>query len=413
MEGLAMEKMNTREELLALATSAAKEIKTQTDLNEFAADLLKITVETALNAELDHHLGYPKHSPKGNNTGNSRNGYTSKSLKGTHGCIELATPRDRKGTFEPQLIPKGQTRLTALDDQILCLYAKGMTTREIVATFEEMYGADISAGLVSQVTNSVKERIVEWQNRALDPIYPIVYLDCLVVKVRQSKKIIKKAIYLALGVNLEGQKELLGLWISENEGSKFWLSILTELQNRGVEDILIACIDGLKGFPEAIEAVYPKTQIQLCIIHMIRNSLKYVSWKDYKAVTAGLKSIYQSATEEEASLELDRFAEVWASKYPRISKSWRTNWPNLITIYEYPPSIRKAIYTTNAVESLNSVIRKAIKKRKIFPNDDAAKKMIYLAVKEASKRWTKPILNWRMAMNRFIIEFEDRLTPYL
>jgi len=408
-----MAKAPTREELKAFAAEAAKGIKTQEDLNKFAADLLKITVESALNAELDHHLGYPKHSPKGKNTGNSRNGFSSKTLKGNHGQIELDTPRDRNGTFEPQLVPKGQTRFTAMDDQILCLYAKGMTTREIVAAFKEMYGADISAGLVSQVTNSVKDRIVEWQNRPLEPIYPVVFMDCLVVKVRHAKKIINKSVYLALGVNLEGHKELLGLWISENEGSKFWLSILTELQNRGVSDILIACIDGLKGFPEAIQATYPKTQVQMCIIHMIRNSLKYVSWKDYKTVTTGLKKIYQSVTEEEAALELDRFAEVWDEKYPRISKSWRNHWSNLITIFEYPQQIRKAIYTTNAIESLNSVIRKGIKKRKFFPNDEAALKMIYLAVIEASRRWTRPISNWKLAINRFIIEFEDRLTPYL
>lgn len=257
-----MAKATTREELKTLAAEAAKGIKTQEDHNKFAADLLKITVESALNAEQDHHLGYPKHSPKGKNTGNNRNGFSSKTLKDNHGQIELETPRDRNGTFEPQLIPKGQTRFTAMDDQILCLYAKGMTTREIVAVFKEMHGADISAGLVSQVTNSVKDCIVEWQNRPLEPIYPVVFMDCLVVKVRHAKKIINKSVYLALGVNLEGHKELLGSWIFENEGSKFWLSILTELQNRGVSDILIACIDGLKGFPEAIQATYPHTQVR-------------------------------------------------------------------------------------------------------------------------------------------------------
>jgi transposase-like protein len=259
----------------------------------------------------------------------------------------------------------------------------------------------------------VIEQVIEWQSRPLDSVYPLVYLDCIVVKIRQDKKVINKAVYLALGVNMEGQKELLGMWLSENEGAKFWLGVITELQNRGVKDILIACIDGLKGFPDAIQTVFPKTQIQLCIVHRVRNSLKLVPWKDYKAVTADLKRIYQSVTEEEALLELENFEKTWDGKYPQISRSWRSHWGNLNAIFNYPKDIRKAIYTTNAIESLNSVIRKAIKKRKLFPTDDAAKKVIYLAIQQASKKWTIPIRDWKTALNRFMIEFEDRLVEYI
>jgi len=311
------------------------------------------------------------------------------------------------------LVKKNQTRFTSMDDKILYLYAKGMTTREIVDTFKEMYDADISPTLISRVTNAVIDQVIGWQARPLDSVYPIVYLDCLVVKIRQDKQVINKAIYLALGVNIEGHKELLGMWISENEGAKFWLNVLTELQNRGVNDILIACVDGLKGFPEAINTVFPQTQVQLCIVHMVRNSMKYVPWKDYKAVTADLKRIYQSVTEEEALLELDNFCTRWDDKYPQISRSWRAHWSNLNTLFKYPQDIRKAIYTTNAIESLNSVIRKAIKKRKLFPSDDSAKKVVYLAIDAASKKWTMPIRNWKTALNRFMIEFEDRLKDFI
>jgi len=300
-----------------------------------------------------------------------------------------------------------------MDEQILCLYAKGMTTRDIVTTFEEMYGAEVSPGLISQVTNSVMDRVVEWQNRPLDAVYPIVYLDCIVLKIRQDKRVINKAIYLALGVNLEGHKELLGMWVSENEGAKFWLSVLTEIQNRGVKHLLITCVDGLTGFPEAINTVFPDAKVQLCIVHMVRNSLKLVPYKDYKAVAKDLKQIYQSMTEQEASAELDDFCEKWDEKYPQIGRSWHKNWTNLITIFDYPADIRKVIYTTNAIESLNSVIRKSIKNRKLFPSDDAAFKVVYLAIQAASKKWTMPIRNWKPALNRFIIEFEEQLAPHV
>ncbi|MCL4158956.1 UNVERIFIED_CONTAM: hypothetical protein GTU68_028461, partial [Idotea baltica] len=272
---------------------------------------------------------------------------------------------------------------------------------------------DISPTLVSKVTDGVLELITEWQSRPLDEVYPIIYLDCIVLKIRQDKQVINKALYLALGVNMDGQKELLGLWITETEGAKFWLGVLTELQNRGIKDILIACVDGLKGFPEAINTVFPQTDIQLCIVHMVRNSLKFVPWKDLRAVTADLKRIYCSTTEEEGLLALDQFGKRWDEKYPLVSRSWQTHWPNLNTLFRYPEDIRKAIYTTNAIESLNSVIRKATKNRKLFPRDDSAKKVVYLAIQEASKKWTMPIRNWKSALNRFMIEYEDRLKHYL
>ncbi|MBF0035776.1 IS256 family transposase [Citrobacter freundii] len=397
--------------LKALAAELAKGLKTEADLNQFSRMLTKLTVETALNAELTDHLGHEKNAPK---TGtNTRNGYSSKTLLCDDGEIELNTPRDRENTFEPQLIKKNQTRITQMDSQILSLYAKGMTKREIVDTFKEMYDADVSPGLISKVTDAVKEQVAEWQNRQLDALYPIVYMDCIVVKVRQNGSVINKAVFLALGINTEGRKELLGMWLAENEGAKFWLNVLTELKNRGFQDILIACVDGLKGFPDAINSVYPQTHIQLCIIHMVRNSLKYVAWKDYKAVTGGLKAVYQAPTEAAALMALDAFAEEWDDKYPQISKSWRAHWENLNTFFGYPPDIRKAIYTTNAIESLNSVIRAAIKKRKVFPTDDSVRKVIYLAIQAASKKWSMPIQNWRLAMSRFIIEFGDRLSDHL
>lgn len=397
------------QEMRALAAELAKNIKTEKDLSDFSKQLKKMTVEAALGAEMEAHLGYAKHDPEGHHTGNSRNGYSGKTLKGDHGEVAIDVPRDRNSTFEPLLIRKGQTRLTEFDDQILSLYAKGMTTRDIVAAFKEMYGADVSATLVSKVTESVLEKVQEWQARPLDEVYPIVYLDCLVVKIRQDKRVINKAIYLALGINLEGHKELLGLWLSENEGSKFWLSILTELQNRGLKDIFIACVDGLKGFPEAINTAYPDTKIQLCIVHMVRNSLRFVPWKDKKQVAVDLKKIYSSLSVDEAERELTQFGETWDNKYAAISKSWREHWPNLITLFDYPDEIRKVIYTTNAIESLNSVIRKAIKNRKIFPHDDSALKVVWLAIHAASKKWTMPLHHWNVALNRFMLEYQGRL----
>ena len=399
-----------KKQLKALAKEAAQGLNSEEDIAALTKLLRQSFYEKALDAELDDHLGYHRHEAKQGT--NSRNGYTKKTVKTDDGQLEINTPRDRQSEFEPQIIKKRETRTPALDSKILSLYAKGMTTRSIVETLSEFYGVDVSPTLISNVTDSVLDLITEWQSRPLDDVYPIIYLDCIVLKVRQNKQVINKSVYLALGVNMEGHKELLGLWITENEGAKFWLGVLTELNNRGVNDVLIACVDGLKGFPDAINTVFPKTQIQLCIVHMVRNSLKFVPWKDYREVTKDLKQIYQAVTEEAALLALDSFAEKWDKKYPLISRSWHTHWANLNTLFLYPEDIRKAIYTTNAIESLNSVIRKATKNRKLFPNDDSAKKVVYLAIREASKKWSMPIRDWKSALNRFMIEFEDRLTNY-
>ena len=389
-----------KDDLIKLAKEMADRLpllRSQDDLRDFTETLTKFTVERALNAELEYHLETEE-------LPNSRNGYSSKTIHTEDGAIELVTPRDRKGTFEPALVKKGQRRFTSMDDKILALYARGMSTRDIVDAFKEMYNADISPALISKVTDAVIDDILIWQNRPLESIYPIIYLDCLMVKIQQDKRVINKAVYLALAVTLEGKKELLGLWMSENEGSKFWLSILTELQTRGVEEIFIACVDGLSGFPEAIQTVYPQCKVQLCIVHMVRNSLKYVSSKDRKAVAADLKQIYSSITADEAERELENFALKWDSKYGVISSQWRKNWINIIPLFDYPDEIRRIIYTTNAIESLNSVIRKAINNRKLFPDDKAAMKVIYLAVKQASRRWTMPIRDWKPALNRFMLE---------
>lgn len=399
------------EELQKIAQAAAKNIKTEQDLAEFQQMLTKVTVEAALNAELDDHLGYERHEQS--DGANYRNGFSSETVQTDVGQFELNTPRARKGDFEPKMVKKGQRRFTAMDDKILFLYAQGMTTRESVATFKEMYGADVSASLVSKVTDAVIDPVVDWQSRPLDPLYPIVYLDCMVLKIRQDKRVINQSVYLALGVNLEGHQALLGLWLAETEGSKFWLSVLTELQNRSVKDILIACVDGLQGFPDAIASAYPRTQIQLCIVHMVRNSLKFVPWKDYQSVTTDWKKIYPCATEEEALGALQAFSARWNQKYPQIHQSWRANWENLNTLFEYPPQIRKAIYTTHAIESLNSAIRKATKRRKVFPTDDSARKVLYLVIQEASKKWSMPIRDWKPALNQFMILFEDRVVQFI
>ena len=400
-----------KKEIDALAKQLAKEVKSPEGLNKLLKTLNKSMLETMLDAEMDEHIGYEKHHHSESN--NARNGHSKKTLRSSKGEFELEVPRDRDGEFEPQIVKKHQTRVGAMDDKIIYLYGQGMSTRELSTMLYDLYDVNVSASLISRVTNAVIDEVIEWQARPVDAVYPIVYLDCIRIKIRQDKRVINKAIYLALGVNIEGHKELLGLWVAENEGAKFWLGVLTELQNRGLKDILIACVDGLKGFPEAIQNVFPDARIQLCIVHMVRNSLKYVTWKDYKAVTADLKAIYRAITEDEALQALEFFAESWDAKYPQISRSWRTHWQNVNTLFAYPQDIRKAIYTTNAIESLNSVIRKAVKKRKVFPNDEAALKIIYLATQQAMKKWTMPIRNWKPALNRFIIEYEERLTQYV
>lgn len=398
-----------QEKLAALSVELAKHIKSEQDIAALSRQLLKLTVEQALNVELEQHLGYAKHASEGRGSGNSRNGYSSKTLKGDIGEVEIQTPRDRQGGFEPQLISKGQTRLTEFDEQILTLYAKGMTTRDIAETFREMYGAEVSPSLISKVTEVVWETVQAWQTRPLEAVYPIVYLDGLVVKIRQDNRVINKTVHVALGVNLDGHKEVLGLWLAETEGAKFWLSVLTELQNRGLKDIFIVCVDGLTGFPEAIQTAYPKAKVQLCIVHLMRNALNYVAYKDRRAVAADLKRLYQAVTVAEAEQALERFSERWEGKYPSISALWLRHWEHIITLFDYPEEIRRVIYTTNAIESLNSVIRKATKNRRVFPTDRSALKVVYLAVERAAQKWTMPVADWKLALNRFAIEFEDRM----
>jgi putative transposase len=371
--------------------------------------LTKALLERTLEGELTTHLGYAKHDVAGNNTGNSRNGHSSKTLKTEHGELPLSIPRDRNSTFSPQIINKNQTRFEGFDDKILAMYARGTSTRDIQAQLQELYGVEVSATLISNVTNEVLDEVKAWQSRALESIYPIVYLDALVIKVHEDKRIINKAFYLALGVNMQGQKELLGIWVSQNEGAKFWLNVLTELKNRGLEDIFIACVDGLTGFPEAIETVYPKAQIQLCIVHMVRNSLKYVGWKQRKIVAADLKLIYSAKTLDEAELALTHFSEKWDEEFPAIGKMWMANWHRITPFFEYPADIRRVIYTTNAIESLNMSLRKVIKNKRAFPSDEAAVKLLYLALKNISKKWTMPIQNWGSALSRFTIMFEGRI----
>jgi len=357
---------------------------------------------------MNHHLGYSRYD-RNDNKANYRNGYSQKKLQSEHGNLDVNIPRDREASFEPELVPKHQSRIAGLDEKIISLYAKGMSITDIQQQLKELYGTQISTSLISQITNEVLDLVVAWQNRPLEPIYSIVYFDCLVVKVRQDKRIINKAIYVALGIDMHGKKEVLGLWISENEGAKFWLGNLTELKNRGVKDILIACTDNLKGMTEAIVAVFPSTEHQLCIVHQIRNSMKYVSYKDKKAVAADLKPIYTAATEEQAQNSLEEFENKWNTKYPYIAKSWYNNWENLIIFLEYPKEIRKIIYTTNAIESLNSQLRKVTKNKRVFPNDQSVFKILYLTIDYISKKWTMPIRNWNETMAHFIVKFEDRI----
>jgi putative transposase len=375
--------------------------------------LKKALLERALEGELTTHLGYEKHDAKGNNSGNSRNGHSEKKLKSEDGPVKIDVPRDRNGEFEPQIIGKNQTRFEGFDEKIISLYSRGMTTRDIQDQLQELYGIEVSPTLISNVTNEVIEEVKLWQSRPLDRIYPIVYLDALVIKVKEDKRVMNKAFYLALGVNVYGQKELLGIWVSQNEGAKFWLNVLTEIKNRGVEDILIACVDGLTGFPEAIQAVYPKTQVQLCIVHMIRNSLRYVSWKVRKEVALDLKGIYGALTLDAAELALTDFASKWDAQYPSISKSWFSHWEHLTPFFAYPEEIRRVIYTTNAIESMNMSLRKVIKNKRVFPSDDAALKQLYLALKNISKKWNACLHNWNDAMNRFMIMFEERLSSLI
>ena len=372
-------------------------------------ELKKRLVETALDAELTDHRGYEKHSPDGHGSGNSRNGKDGKRVIGADGEFEISVPRDRNGSFDPQLIRKRQVRLPGFDEKVLSLYARGLTTRELQDHLEEIYEVEVSPALISKVTDAVLDEVKAWQSRPLDPVWPIVYLDAIHLKIRTDGRVQNRAVYVALGVDLDGQKELLGLWIGESEGAKFWLNVLTELSSRGVQDILIAAVDGLTGFPEAIESVFPKTEVQLCVVHMVRNSLRYVPWKHRKAVARDLRKVYSAATVEAAEQSLTAFEAKWGTQYPMAAKSWRERWQNVIPFFGYPEPIRKVIYTTNAVESLNAQLRKVTKKRGAFPTDDSVRKVLYLAIQRASKKWRMPIRDWATALNFFSIVFEGRV----
>ena len=411
-----------------LASEIAGQAETAEDLNNVLRVMMKSAMERMLNTEMDVHLGRtsletkvaqreiapsapsrPLDSPT-KRTPNRRNGRSRKTVQGELGEVAIATPRDRDGTFEPQLIGKHQRRISGFDEKILALYAKGMTTRDIQDIVQELYGVEVSPTLVSDITSDIDVEVTAWRSRPLDPVWPIVYLDGIVVHVRGANgRVSQHTVYVAIGVNLTGRKELLGLWLSENEGAKFWLSCLTDLKNRGLSNIFVACIDGLSGFAEAIHVAYPETKVQLCIVHLVRAALRYVSTQDSKEVIRDLKNIYQSATVIEAEQALEEFAQAWDETYPTIAKMWRAKWNDIITLFDFPPPIRKAIYTTNAIESVNSVIRKFTRNRKIYPNSDSALKIMYMAIHEASKKWTMPIHHWKRALNHFAIMFEGRM----
>lgn len=410
--------------LTAKAEQLARELACQAgtigELNSLFRGLMKSALQRMLDTEMDVHLGNkevpalldppleglnPPDTPK-----NRRNGHSQKTVQGELGEVRIDIPRDRLGTFEPQLLPKYQRRLSGFDDKILALYAKGLTTRDIQDVVQELYGVEVSPTLISEITADLDGEVSIWRSRRLDAVWPIVYFDGIVVHVRgESGQVSPHTLYVALGVNLQGHKELLGLWLAQNEGAKFWLSCLTDLKNRGLSDIFVACVDGLTGFPEAIRAAYPQTKVQLCVVHLVRAALKYVSDKDSREVIKDLKTIYQAATAAEAEQALERFAKKWDGKYPTISKQWRLRWADIVAMFEFPPEIRKAIYTTNAIESVNSAIRKFTRNRKQYPSAGSAVKLTYLAIREASRRWTMPIVGWKQALNHFAILFEGRL----
>jgi putative transposase len=396
-----------RDELLAELMADYKNPEDLIGPNGILKQMTAALVQRAMETELTDHLGYEKNEPSENS--NSRNGYSSKKLKTARGDVQVKIPRDRDCSFEPQIVKKHQTRFDGFDDKILSMYSRGMTVRDIQGHLKDMYGVDVSPDLISRVTDAVMDEVKAWQNRPLNQIYPVVFLDALVLKIRDGGGVRNKSAYLALGINMEGKKELLGIWLAQTEGAKFWLQVITELKNRGVEDILIACCDGLKGFPEAIESVFPHTTIQTCIVHMLRNSLKFVNWKTRKQVAADLKPIYTAVSEEAACAALEEFAQKWDETHPTIAKSWRANWERIVPFLAFPEEIRKVIYTTNAIESLNAQLRKLTKNRRSFPTDEAALKLLYLSLQNASKKWSMPIRNWSLAINQFAIHFENRV----
>jgi putative transposase len=384
-----------------------KQGRTAEDINGLLKQFTKAVLERALQGEMTEHLGYAKHDPAGDHSGNSRNGVMRKTLKGDFGEVDLETPRDRKGEFEPQIVQKNQTRWTGFDDKILSLYARGMTTREIQGHLEEMYQVQVSASLISEVTDGVMEQARAWQNRPLEPFYGIVFLDALYVKMRHEGRVENRAVYVALGIDLNGRKDVLGLWSSAAEGAKFWLNVLTELRNRGVRDIYLVCVDGLKGFPQAIESIFPKAQVQLCIVHLVRASMKYATWKDLKQVVADLKPVYRAMTADEAQRQLSEFASKWP-KYPAIARLWRESWERVIPFFAFPEEVRKVVYTTNAVESLHMSLRKIIKTRGSFPSEEAALKLLYLALSKVVAKW-QTVQSWKQMLNHLDTVCGDRM----
>lgn len=393
-------------ELVALLS---EECESMSDVQRMLKDLFKGTIENMLEGEMDDHLGYEKNSIKGNNSGNSRNGYGTKTIKSELGETEIRVPRDRNGAFEPRLIEKRQTRTEDLENRVLAMYSKGMTTRDIEDHLRDIYGVDASASMISRITDKIMPAVTEWQNRPLEAIYPIVFMDGIVFKVRKDARVVNKCMYSVLGINMEGRKEILGLWMSENESASFWTGVCNDLRNRGVQDIMIACRDNLSGFSTAIETVFPKTEQQLCVIHQIRNSTKYVSYKDLKPLMADLKAVYGAPTLEDAEYHLEEFRDTWSKKYPQILKSWDANWAELTTYFKYPQEVRTLIYTTNAVEGFHRMLRKFTKTKTIYPTDDAVRKSVYLSIQEISRKWTMPVRNWGIIIGQLSIFFEDRL----
>lgn len=386
---------------------------TAQDAQNALKNLFAETIQEMLEAEMETHLGYAKHDVTAKTTPNSRNGKSKKTVVSEYGEQEITVPRDRLGEFEPLVVKKHQSNVTGIEDQIIALYAKGVSTREIQDHLQHLYGIEVSPTLISNVTNKIVPMIKEWQNRPLQSVYAVVFLDAIHFKVKQDGAIVNKAAYMVIGIDLDGNKDVLGMWIGENESAKFWLSVLNELKNRGVQDILITCVDNLTGFSQAISACYPETEIQKCIIHQIRNCTRYVSYKDLKKVTADLKPIYKAATEEAALVELDRFEEEWDKKYPLIVRSWRNNWDELATFFKYPPEIRKLIYTTNIIESYHRQLRKVTKGKSIFPSDEALLKMLYLSTMDVVRKWTGRVQNWGQMLLQLSVFFPDRVGQHL
>ncbi len=386
-----------------------KQFKDGKEFMSFMDGLYKRGVEKMLEGELDSHLGYLKHDKENKETSNSRNGYSTKQVKTEHGKLEIKVPRDRESSFEPEILPKRSSITEGVEKLVISLYAKGMSNSDIEEQLQEIYGYNIPTSTISVITSRISEDIVEWQNRPLDPLYFIVWMDGIVFKVRENNKVTNKTIYLAVGLNKEGKKEVLGLWLGKNESSSFWMTVLSDLQARGVEDILITCTDNLNGFTQTIKSVFPQSNTQICVVHQIRNAMRYVVWKDKKEFTADMKLIYTAPTKEMAEIELDRFEEKWGSKYLYAIRSWRTNWDELTVFFGFPLEIRQIIYTTNLIENLNGKIRKYTKNKLSFPTDNAVKKSVYLALMEATKKWTLPIRNWGILVNQFMVIFEDRV----